>query len=179
VEPVQGKRYNNTKNISGIDFITSTSEEDFTVSNRKGIVISVPLNYKGPVKVGDILLVHHNVFKYYNDMKGRQQSGKSFFKDNLFFVDNSQFFMYNHNNQWISHDKYCFVRPIKKQKSFMFKRGKEEPLMGEMIYPNEYILSHGIKPGALVSFQPDTEYEFNVDGEKLYRMYDHQITMLI
>ena len=81
VEPVEGKRYNNTKNISGLDFITSTSEEDFTVSNRKGIVKEVPLNYQGPIKIGDILLVHHNVFKYYNDMKGRQKSGKSFLLD--------------------------------------------------------------------------------------------------
>ena len=87
VEPLEGKRYNNTKNISGIDFITSSSEEDFTVSNRKGIVKEVPLKYQGPIEKGDILLVHHNVFKYYNDMKGRQQSGKSYFKDNLFFID--------------------------------------------------------------------------------------------
>tara|TARA_B100001059_G_C17834951_1_gene587394 strand:+ start:3142 stop:3705 length:564 start_codon:yes stop_codon:yes gene_type:complete len=179
VEPVEGKRYNNTKNISGLDFITSTSEEDFTVSNRKGKVKEVPLNYQGPIKIGDILLVHHNVFKYYNDMKGRQKSGKSFFKDNLFFIDNDQFFMYNQNNQWYSHDRYCFVKPIKKQKSFMFKRGKEEPLMGEMVFTNDYLLSQGIKPGAQVSFQPDSEYEFDVDGEKLYRMYDHQITMTI
>ena len=59
----------------------------------------------------------------------------------------------------------------------MFKRGNEEPLMGEMVFPNNYLLSQGIKTGVQVSFQPDSEYEFDVDGEKLYRMYDHQITL--
>ena len=54
---------------------------------------------------------------------------------------------------------------------------KEEPLMGQMVYPNEYLLSQGIKKDDYVCFTPDSEYEFTVDGEKLYRMYDHQITM--
>ena len=29
VKPVKGRRYNNTKEIGGLEFITSTSEEDF------------------------------------------------------------------------------------------------------------------------------------------------------
>lgn len=177
VKPLKGKRYNNTKSISGIEFITSSSEEDYTVANREGIVTETPLNYNGSIKIGDILLVHHNVFKYYNDMKGRQQSGKSYFKDDLFFIDNDQFYMYKQDGKWHSHDRYCFVKGVKKQDSFMFKRGNEEPLMGEMVYPNKYLLSHGVTAGTAVSFQPDSEYKFEVDGNKLYRMYDHQITL--
>ena len=49
--------------------------------------------------------------------------------------------------------------------------------MGEMVYPNAYLINQGIRPGDTVCFKPDSEYEFNVDGEKLYRMYDHQITI--
>jgi hypothetical protein len=85
--------------------------------------------------------------------------------------------MYNHDNQWFSHDRYCFVKPIEVQKSFMFKRGNEEPLMGEMVYANSYLKNQGVGKGSQVSFQPDSEYEFEVDGEKLYRMFDHQITL--
>ena len=93
VKPLEGKRYNNTKIIGDVNFITSTSEENHKASNRKAIVEQTPLNYQGPISVGDTLLVHHNVFKFYNDMKGRQKSGKSYFKDDLFFVDNDQFYM--------------------------------------------------------------------------------------
>ena len=81
VKPMKGKRYDNTKSIGGIDFIVSTSEEDHRFSNRYAEVIETPLRYSGPIQVGDTLLVHHNVFKFYNDMRGRQKSGKSFFKD--------------------------------------------------------------------------------------------------
>jgi len=46
-----------------------------------------------------------------------------------------------------------------------------------MKYPNKYLMSKGIKKGDKVSFQPESEYEFEVNGEKLYRIYDHQITL--
>lgn len=176
-KPINGKRYNNTKDIGGIDFIVSTSEEDYKFSNRYAEVIEVPLGYKGNIEPGDTLLVHHNAFKFYNDIKGRQKSGKSFFKDDLFFIETEQFFMYKKNNVWHSYDRYCFVKPISATESYIKKPFSEEPLMGIMKYPNEYLLSKGIKAGDSVCFAPDSEYEFDVDGEKLYRIYDHQITI--
>ena len=176
-KPVNGKRYDNTKQIAGIEFIVSTSEEDFKFSNRFAEVVELPLGYTGPIKEGDILLVHHNVFKYYNDMKGRQKSGKSFFKDDLFFIETEQFFMYKHGSTWNAYDRYCFVKPIAATDSYIKKPFSEEPLMGIMKYPNKYLLERGINAGDNVCFSPDSEYEFTVDGEKLYRMYDHQITI--
>ena len=85
VKPLKGKRYDNTKEIAGLELVVSTSEEDHKFSNRYAEVIETPIGYTGAIKSGDTLLVHHNVFKYYNDMKGRQKSGRSFFKDDLFF----------------------------------------------------------------------------------------------
>ena len=32
-------------------------------------------------------------------------------------------------------------------------------------------------PGDKVSFQPNSEYEFKIDEEKLYRMYTNNITL--
>ena len=81
VRPVNGKRYDNVKTISNVDFLVSVSKEDHKASNRYAQVVSTPLGYSGDIKIGDILLVHHNVFKYYNDMSGREKSGKSFFRD--------------------------------------------------------------------------------------------------
>tara|TARA_B100001175_G_scaffold84856_1_gene71196 strand:- start:4826 stop:5389 length:564 start_codon:yes stop_codon:yes gene_type:complete len=177
VKPIKGKRYNNTKNVSGIELIISTSKEDSNFSNRQAKVIELPLGYKGPIQVGDILLVHHNVFKYYNDMKGKERSGKSFFKDDLFFIEADQYFAYKQNGQWNAVDRYCFVEPVSVEDSYIYKPISEEPLVGLIKYPNKYLLSQGLNKGDKVSFQPHSEYEFNIDGEKLYRMYDHQITL--
>jgi hypothetical protein len=176
-KPVNGKRYDNTKEIGGIEIITSTSEEDHKFSNRYAKVVELPLEYNGPISIGDILLVHHNVFKFYNDMRGNQKSGRSFFKDDLFFIEPDQFFMYNNGFTWNTYNKYCFVKPIPAIDSYVKKPFTNEPLMGKMVYPNDYLLTQGVQEGDIVCFQPDSEYEFTVDGEKLYRMFDHQITI--
>jgi hypothetical protein len=175
--PLKGKRYDNTKDIGGVDFIVSTSEEDHKFSNRFAVVVETPLRYTGPIKPGDTLLVHHNVFKFYNDMKGNRRSGRSFLKDDLFMIDSEQFFMYKSGSTWNSYDRYCFVKPIPATESYIKKPHSEEALMAEMKYPNKYLQERGVNSGDLVCFTPDSDYEFNVDGEKLYRVYDHQITI--
>jgi len=178
VRPVEDKRYNNTKKIGGIDFLVSTSEEDHKFSNRQAIVIETPLRYKGPIKKGDTLLVHHNVFKFYNDMYGRQKSGRSFFREDTFLIDQEQFFLYKQDGEWKPYDRYCFIQPIKAiQDSYLKKFDTYEPLVGKMKYANDYIKSKGINNGDKVVFNPSSEYEFEVDGELLYRVYDHQIPM--
>lgn len=176
-KPLKGKRYDNTKEVGGIELIVSTSEEDHKFSNRYAEVVELPLNYDGPVAIGDTLLVHHNVFKFYNDIKGRQKSGKSFFREDLFFIEPDQFFMYKRDEKWIAYDRYCFVKPISAKDSYIKKPFTEEPLVGVMVYPNAYLLSKGVRAGDEVCFAPDSEYEFTVDGEKMYRMFDHQITI--
>ena len=180
VKPLKGRRYDNIKNIGDVDFITSVSKEDHKTSNRYAKVVSTPLNYKGEIKKGDILLVHHNVFKFYYDMKGREKSGKSYFKDDLFFIDYDQFFMYQKNNSWYCHDKYCFVKPIPKKEYYIEGVNvNEEPLHGIIKYSNNQLESLGIFAGDKVCFTPNSEYEFSVDNEKLYRMFTDNITVKI
>jgi len=179
VKPLEGRRYNNTKKIGGIDLIISTSQEDHKFSNREAEVIELPLGYNGPIEIGNILLVHHNVFKYYNDIKGAQKSGKSWFKDDLFFVKNEQFYMYKNENGWNAYDRYCFVKPADVEDSYLYKNISNEPLVGIIKYPNEYLKSFGITSGDKISYKPESEYEFVVDDETLYRIFDHQITMVL
>lgn len=179
VKPLGGSRYVNKKTIADMDFIVNTSEENHKASNRMAEVIATPLGYDGDIEVGDILLVHHNVFKFYNDMYGRKKSGKSFLKDDTFFVDSDQFFMYSKDEQWFAHDKNCFIRPIDKRKKSIDTNDKEEPLMGQMVYPNKYLMSKGVEEGMIVGYTPGCNYEFNVDGERMYRLFDHQITMVL
>jgi hypothetical protein len=178
VKPYNDRRYDNIKYYGDKRFFTSTSEEDFTVSTRLAVVINIPLNYNGPIKINDTLVVHHNVFKFYNDMYGRQKSGRSWLMDDLFLVDDNQFYMYKQNNKWYSHNNFCFIEPIPKGESFIDGVGvTEEPLWGKIKYGNKSLETLGLKEGDKVSFQPDSEYEFNIEGEKLYRMYTNNITL--
>ena len=178
VTPLKDRRYDNVKEVGETELITSVSQEDHISSNRQAEVVALPIAYKGPIKVGDTLIVHHNVFKFYYDMYGRQKSGKSFLKENLFLVDNEQFFLYKQDGEWRGHSKYCFIKPIKARESAIMKRG-EEPLVGIVKYINQELLDLGVKVGDEISFQPESEYEFTIEGEKLYRMFTNNITMII
>lgn len=178
VKPIGGKRYDNTTNIAGVELITSVSEEDHLASNRFAEVIELPIGYKGNIEKGATLIVHHNVMKFYNDMYGQRKSSGSFLKDDLFIVNDEQFFGYNNGNGWEAQGRYCFVKPIPVIDNLSIKKHiDEEPLIGVIKYSNEYLESKGVFAGDKVCFKPESEYPFIVDGEKLYRMFDHQIVI--
>jgi len=161
-EPIDGKRY---ASVAKSGLVLSTSKEDHKTTQRQAKIISLPLSYKGGAQVGDILLVHHNTFRLYDDMKGREKSGPSHFRDNLYFIFDDQWFMYKHDDQWIAPAPYCFIKPT------------DEPLIGIIKYMNDDMEAMGLKVGDKIAFQPDSEYEFDIDGEKLYRMFTRNLTL--
>jgi hypothetical protein len=178
VKPIDEKRYADTIDIAGIDFIVTSDQEDAKNSNREAVVHSLPLRYDGPIEVGDHLLVHHNVFKFYYDMKGRQRNGKSYFRDGLFFIDDQQFFMWRKpDGDWQSVGDSCFLAPVPERETWLTKFSGSEPLLGQVRYSNESLRVAGVKEGDIVFHQPECEYEFRVSGEVLYRMFTRNITI--
>jgi len=176
-KPKGGRRYDNVKKFGDVSFIMSSSEEDHKASNRIAVVQELPNRYKGPIKIGAELIVHHNVFKYYNDIKGRKKSGKSFLRDGLFMLDSYQVFAFkNPGEEWMSLDGYSFVRPVKRQeiRPMRTHRGFEE-LTGKVAMEGPYLKEKGLKVGDMVFFAPDSEYEFRIDGELMYRVMDQNI----
>tara|TARA_B100000575_G_C22515824_1_gene335120 strand:- start:249 stop:470 length:222 start_codon:yes stop_codon:yes gene_type:complete len=71
------------------------------------------------------------------------------------------------------------VKPVQAKKSYLSKTGKEEPLIGTIKYINKELEDMGVKVGDEISFTPESEYEFYVEGEKLYRMFTNNITMVL
>ena len=44
------------------------------------------------------------------------------------------------------------------------------------MYSNEYLDDLGVSCGDVVGFKPNSEYEFNIENEKLYRVLSNYIT---
>ena len=63
------------------------------------------------------------------------------------------------------------------KRRYIDKAVKYEPLVGIMRYPNQELLSHGVKAGDEVVFQPDSEYEFRIDDILMYRIMSQFITV--
>ena len=169
IEPL-GERYNNSKKIKNKTLILNTKIEEFKSVNKKAKVVSIPRAYDLPIKKGDIVYVHHNVFRRFYNMKGSQQNSRSYFKEDLFFCSPDQIFLYNNgsNNSFLNR---CFVKPLISNK------------LGEKVFPNLGILKYGnkelkslnINEGDLVSFPSLREWQFNIDGELLYCMKSKDI----
>ena len=52
-----------------------------------------------------------------------------------------------------------------------------EPLVGKMAMSNERLRGLGVDDGDIVGFTPESEYEFTVDDEVMYRVFDSQISL--
>ena len=58
--------------------------------------------------------------------------------DGLFFIENDQFFMYKQDDVWHCHDRYCFVKPVKKEAA---TKGKFTILYVEDNFENKLLTS--------------------------------------
>jgi hypothetical protein len=176
IKPVDGRRYDNIRTYGDSEFIISASQEDHTVSNRFGEVVSVPIYYNGPITPGDIVVVHHNVFKFYYDMRGRQKSSWHHLMDDYFIVEPEQVYLYSHkSSDWTALSPFCFIRPIPSEDKIINTTSGLEELWGEIVFKNNDMTE--VNVGDIVSFTPDSEYEFRINDEVLYRMYNRNICL--
>ena len=179
LSPFENKRYDNLSRHGDKKLIISTSQEDHTATNRFGVIKEVPFNYSGPIQVGDTVILHHNVFRIFYDMKGVEQSSPCHFYKNLYLVPPEQIYFYQketpeHNN-WKSTGEYCFIKPRHKAEKELLSLDKLEELVGEVTHDNGFLNTQGVKKGDLVSFYPDTEYEFKIGKEVFYRVKNKRI----
>ena len=169
IEP-KGNRYNNTKKVGDKDLILNTEIFNHQYINREAIVKSVPTAYSTKIKPGDTIVVHHNVFRRWHDVKGVEKNSRSYFNENTYLVKPDQIFLYKRNNKWLATDRYCFVQPIKQRDKL--KPGEEEECIGIVKYTD------GVNNvGDLVGFTPFSTYEFVIDGKRLYRVLNKFITI--
>ena len=165
-----GERYNNTKDVDGSELILNTEIYSHQFVNRLAKVISVPIIGQTDIKPGDIVVVHHNVFRRWNDVRGREKNSKSYFDENTYIIDFDQIFLYKTKDKWLAPKGYCFVKPIKSVDKF--NTDVEKPLVGIVKYSDGTV-----NVNDLVGFRPSSEYEFIIDGQRLYRVFSHFITI--
>ncbi len=164
-------RYDNVKQIDENELIINTSIEDHKFVSKKAVVVSTPAAYNTKIKKDDIVYVHHNIFRRYYDMRGIEKNSSTFFKDDLYFCSPDQIYMYNLK----PHLNYCFVKPILNKNRL--ENRKEQPNFGILKYGNSSLDAVGVRPGALVVFTPFSEFEFIIEGERLYCMKSNDIAV--
>jgi len=173
VSPI-GERYNNSKKVGDKSLILNTEVYNHQFVNRRARVIATPLLFSSPINVGDEVIVHHNVFRRWHDVKGRERNSSSYFKEDQYLISSEQIFLYKQNKEYKATPGYSFVKPIKAVDKFNIE--KEKPLIGVVKYSDGTFNNFYTKE--LVGFKPNSEYEFIVDGERLYRVKNNFITII-
>ena len=166
----KGERYSNKKKIGDSELILNTEIYNHQYINREAIVVSTPIAGHTNIRSGDTVVVHHNVFRRWHDVKGREKNSRSFFNESTYFITKDQIFLYKRKNKWLAPKGYCFVKPLKATDQFNIE--SEKPLQGIVKYSDGTV-----EVDSLVGFRPGSEYEFIVDGERLYRVLSKFITI--
>ena len=168
VSPI-GERYNNSKKVGDKELVLNTEVFNHQYVNRLAKVIATPILFESPINVGTEIIVHHNVFRRWHDVKGRDRNSRSYWKENKYFISLDQIFLYK-NIKWKATNGFSFIKPLKSINKFNIEN--ERPLMGVVKYSDTTF-----NEGDLVGFTPNSKYEFIIDGERLYRVMNKFITI--
>ena len=174
VEPV-GQRYSNEVKVGDKSLIINTKVESFKDVNNIAKVIQIPKIYKTSIKIGDLIMIHHNVFRRWYNIRGEEKNSKAYFKDNLYFVQPDQVYLYKRKDNWKAFANRCFVAPLRDEVEI--HNVLEQNLIGILKYGNSALEALGINEGDLVGFRPFGEFDFVVEGKRLYCMKSNDIVI--
>ena len=174
VEPY-GQRYNNEVKVGDKSLIINTQSESFKSVNNIAKVIATPKAFKTLVKKGDLIMIHHNVFRRWYNVRGEERNSKAYFKDGLYFVQVNQVYLYKSKDKWKAFGDRCFVSPIHNNDNI--NADLEERLVGILKYGNSALEALEINEEDLVGYKPFGEYDFVVDGKRLYCMKSNDIVI--
>ena len=166
----KGERYNNTKKVGDSELILNTEIYNHQYVNKEAIVVSTPIIGNTDIKPGDIVIVHHNVFRRWHNVKGIEKNSRSYFNESTYFITPDQIFLYKRDNEWMAPNGYCFVKPLKAKNPFNVDL--EKPLVGIVKYSDGTV-----NIGDLIGYRPRTQSEFIIDNERLYRVLSNLITI--
>ena len=174
VEPLNEK-YNSEIKVYDKSLITNVDLDNFRAVSNMAKVIEVPLALNTSIKKGDTIIIHHNVFRTFRDIRGKQKASRSKFIDNLYLVTMDQVYMYKSKEVWKTVNNRCFVKPLLDNNDLTLD--KERELIGILKYGNSSLEALKITPGDLIGYTPDGEYEFFINGERLYCMKSNDIVI--
>jgi hypothetical protein len=169
IKPIGG-RYNNSTKIDGKELILNTDTHNHLYVNRLAKVIATPLLFQSPINVGDEVIVHHNVFRRWNDVKGIERNSRSYWKDNRYIISGDQIYLYKSKDVWQTMPGFSFVKPLKSKDKF--NTSIETPLVGIIKYSDG-----AFEENQIVGFGPKMNVEDFINGERLYRVMNKFITI--
>ena len=169
------ERYTNKKSIGGSELILNTELQNHKYVSREAVIVALPLAIETELLPNDEIVIHHNIFRRFHDIKGIEKDSRSYFRDDLYLANEDQIYLFKRNNIMKTTRGFYFVKPL--ENTDMFSLDDEKPLKGVIKYSNDSN-EVPVKIGDTVGFRPTSEFEFIINGERLYRVPEKSITIL-
>jgi hypothetical protein len=171
----KGGRYNNKKKVADGELILNTEIFNHQYINKTAIIVSTPIIIETDLKPGDEVIVHHNVFRRWHNVRGEEKNSRSYFDENTYIINQDQIFLVKYcksfsDSNWYAPKGYCFIEPLKDNDKFSID--KEKQFIGIVRYSDGTV-----NVGDIIGYQPKTQSEFMVDGNRLYRVLSNLITI--
>jgi len=171
------QEYNNEKELEGgVKLVTNISIESVTHVNRLAKVKAAPK--QTILKAGDEIIVHHNIFRQKNDVKGDRRKSDFYLGPKEYFVPLDMIFAYRRDGgEWEALAPYFFVKPIEEEEKIT-DAGIILPPMEKYVHREAVVRFSNkqlreewdVHPGDVVGYGKNQEYEFDIEGELLYRV---------
>ena len=168
IKPKDNAQYVNDITVGETQLTVNNSIENAEDVQRIGIVVSLPLIDRTGLKLGDEVVVHHNVFRITWDDRGFPRQSDFHLINDLFFVDDDLIYMIIREGKVVGYKDNVFVKPIK----------EVVPWEGEITIPNKGIVSfsndelikQNVEQNQKVAIRKHTDYKFHIFGDTYYKM---------
>ena len=177
---VDNKFTNEIKLKNGVSLILDTKFEPHKHRAFWGEVVELPLKGGGSVSIGDKLYFHHSIIFNENYQ----------IADDLFLVAfdenggyNSLCYAYEHDGTIHTLGDFIFLTPppkeeVKSESGLFLGFEKKVEDRGYIKYMNELGDELGVSIGDLVGFSPNSDCDFLINDEKLWRMRLQDLTVV-
>ena len=71
-------RSSSKKEINGKELLLNTEVQNHEYVSRHGIINALPIASATEIKVGDEVILHHNVFRRMRDIRGDEKNSRSY-----------------------------------------------------------------------------------------------------
>ena len=139
------------------------------------------MKYKTPVKVGDILYIHHHVTMDGGNQLEKENFMVRYHPDGGF---STQCYAFKNEDGLQVLTNWVLVEPIpqphhlKSSVIELVNIAQEPNRYGRIHCDSEALAELGISKGDIVYFAKDADYEMEIDGKKLWRMnVDHLLAV--
>jgi hypothetical protein len=168
IKPVDSKQYINTIKVDHGELVVTTSIENHEDVQRYAQVIALPMAYEGNIRVGDTIIVQHNVFRIVVNDWGVPMQSNNHINDECFYVDEELIYLIIRKGVKIATDNYVFVQPIKEETRYEGVQLAQH--VGILRFTSDNLKKQCLKDGDKVVFYRESEYEFKIDDQIMYMM---------